>query len=176
MTINNFGQVSGTIYRGAQPTQAQFAELKEIGVAVVLDLREDFERQQEAAACVALGMQHVNVPIGNQNIPIIGELGILPPTKEQVQQAMCILIKWRENMEGLPMTRQWAKSAGFVFIHCAHGADRTGAIVAAYRILHDKWTATQAMTEARHYGINPAQVLIKEWIENFQAKEYAPAV
>jgi len=35
-----------------------------------------------------------------------------------------------------------------VFIHCNHGRDRTGTIVACYRIAHDGWTSKQAKDEA----------------------------
>jgi len=41
-----------------------------------------------------------------------------------------------------------------VFIHCQHGCDRTGTIIACYRIRHEQWSGKQALQEARHYGIS----------------------
>lgn len=39
-----------------------------------------------------------------------------------------------------------------VLIHCQHGQDRTGLVVAAYRVRFQGWSKDWAMTEARQYG------------------------
>jgi protein tyrosine/serine phosphatase len=38
------------------------------------------------------------------------------------------------------------------YVHCEHGQDRTGLVVAAYRVLHDGWTTDAARAEALSYG------------------------
>ena len=41
------------------------------------------------------------------------------------------------------------KEAGPVFVHCRRGADRTGTIIACYRISHDGWDNAKALSEAK---------------------------
>lgn len=39
-----------------------------------------------------------------------------------------------------------------LLIHCWHGSDRTGTIVAAYRIVFQNWSKAQAIDEMIHGG------------------------
>ena len=41
---------------------------------------------------------------------------------------------------------------GPVLLHCWHGSDRTGATVAAYRIVFNNWTKAQAIDEMINGG------------------------
>ena len=41
-----------------------------------------------------------------------------------------------------------------VLLHCRHGADRTGTVIAAYRMVVENWTADAAIEEMRHGGYN----------------------
>jgi protein tyrosine/serine phosphatase len=38
-----------------------------------------------------------------------------------------------------------------VLVHCQHGEDRTGLVIAAYRVLAQGWTKEQAMSEALEF-------------------------
>jgi hypothetical protein len=38
-----------------------------------------------------------------------------------------------------------------IFLHCQYGADRTGVMVALYRIAVDHWTSEQAITEMKDF-------------------------
>lgn len=40
------------------------------------------------------------------------------------------------------------------FIHCEHGQDRTGLVVAVYRVQHDGWTKEQAEKEMLNHGFH----------------------
>ncbi len=50
-----------------------------------------------------------------------------------------------------------AKADGNVLVHCYHGADRTGIIIAMYRIIYQGWTVDAARHEMRNggYGYHP---------------------
>ncbi|HTA62370.1 MAG TPA: dual specificity protein phosphatase family protein, partial [Bacteroidia bacterium] len=41
-----------------------------------------------------------------------------------------------------------------VLVHCKHGADRTGCIVAIYRIIYCDWTREEAIKEFRFGGFH----------------------
>lgn len=121
--VPRFYRVNAEIYRGGQPTLEGFRGLARIGVKTVIDLRlaeEGIEKQKVAG----LGMHYVNIPMGSHITPLTGD----------VQKALVILDD---------------KSAWPVFVHCHGGEDRTGMIVACYRMLHDRWSNERALEEAR---------------------------
>ena len=54
-----------------------------------------------------------------------------------------------------------------VFVHCAHGADRTGFMVAAYRVVEQGWTVEEAVAEMHNFGFHPVWRQISEYLEKF---------
>src|SRR5207302_4780730 len=54
-----------------------------------------------------------------------------------------------------------------------HGADRTGTVIACYRIRHDKWTSKQALLEAKEYGMSPLEIGMKRYVAEFE-KSHKP--
>jgi protein tyrosine phosphatase (PTP) superfamily phosphohydrolase (DUF442 family) len=142
--IKNFHQVNEHVYRGAQPTDEGFQYLAKNGVKTVIDLREADERSQsEEAVVTAAGMNYVNVPM----------TGLTPPTEPEITRILGIL----ED-----------DSAGAVFVHCQRGADRTGAVIAAYRIDHDHWDNDRALSEAKSDGMGSFQFPRRSYIRDFQ--------
>ena len=73
-----------------------------------------------------------------------------------------------------PTDAQIAKVLGLlnsqepVFVHCKKGADRTGTVIACYRISHDRWQRQQALKEAKSHGMGFVQVGLKRYILEFQ--------
>ena len=61
-----------------------------------------------------------------------------------------------------------AATAGPVFVHCMRGADRTGAVIAAYRIDHDHWDNYRALKEAMSLGMSFFQLPRQNFIRKFQ--------
>jgi hypothetical protein len=50
------------------------------------------------------------------------------------------------------------------------GADRTGAVIASYRIEHDGWDNARALKEALADGMSGFQFPRQSFIRNFQAR------
>jgi protein tyrosine phosphatase (PTP) superfamily phosphohydrolase (DUF442 family) len=152
--IKNFHQVDGHVYRGAQPTTEGFSYLAGIGIKTIVDLRENGSRSsREAKLVTSLGMRYVNVPMS----------GLAPPTKPQITRILALL--------------EDSKS-GAVFVHCRFGEDRTGSVIAAYRIDHDHWDNAQALKEARDCGMGFYEIPRQNYIRHFQpltAKDRAAA-
>jgi tyrosine-protein phosphatase SIW14 len=156
--IPNFVKVDDHVLRGAQPSANGYEELARMGVVTVIDLRQPWERppsRQEAKAEVEQAhMIYVSNPLN----------GFSAPSKEQAQHVLNYLSQ---------------PTRGSVFIHCEHGADRTGTIIALYRITHDCWTADAAIHEARSYGMAWFEFgmrrFIRQWYENAKLQGCTPA-
>src|SRR5579862_401723 len=128
--VPNFHQVSARIFRGAQPSGEGWNNLSKLGVKTVIDLRPPSEHSctAESRAVEAAGMHYVNVPMS----------GIHAPSDDQVSKVLALL-------EG---------AADPVFVHCRRGADRTGTVVACYRVTHDGWNNQRAFDEAVKFGLS----------------------
>ena len=61
-------------------------------------------------------------------------------------------------------------SAGPVFVHCQRGADRTGAVIASYRIEHDGWDNARALKEAMSNGMRWMQFPRQKYISTFSVR------
>lgn len=133
--IANFHQVDQNVYRGAQPTGEGLKNLASLGVKTIIDLRhgKDHSDSEEKAA-EALGLRYINVPME----------GLDAPTDQQISGLMKVL----NSADQAP-----------VFVHCREGRDRTGTVVACYRITHDHWSNNQALEEAKEFGLHPLQYL-----------------
>ena len=140
--ILNFGKISDGVFRGAQPDAAGIGNLENLGIKTIIDLRmpKQVSKLEEAQAR-AHGILYTNFPMH----------GVGRPADEQVRQALSLI-------QTLP---------GPVFVHCQHGCDRTGTIIACYRIEHDHWTRDAAFAEARHYGISWLERGMKSFVMDF---------
>jgi protein tyrosine phosphatase (PTP) superfamily phosphohydrolase (DUF442 family) len=143
--IRNFDKVDARVFRGGQPTEEGFQHLAQLGVKTVIDLREPDHARKEERMVTRAGMTYVNVPM----------TGLTPPTEAEITKILGIL-------EG--------NTAGPVFVHCKRGADRTGAVIAAYHIEHDKWDNAQALKDAMAHGMSFFQVPRQNYIRNFRSR------
>ena len=144
--LPNFQRVNENLYRGAQPAPGGFQKLSALGVKTVVNLRgADANSLAEEREARAAGLQYFNVPLPSY----------AKPRDEQVERVLAVI--------GAP--ENWP-----VFVHCKRGSDRTGIVVAAYRISRDGWTSEQAKREAAHYGLSRAQFEMRDYITDYYRK------
>ena len=151
--VPNAGKVSEMLLRGAQPSAQGLAELKKLGVTTIVDLRGNSgPLAWERAQAESLGMRFVNIPV----------LGWSAPGDAKVAQFLKVV-------QQDPTQK--------IFVHCYYGEDRTGVMVATYRIAQQNWTPEQAAAEMNsfgfHYHLYPG---MKSYVREFPAKFAADPV
>jgi len=145
--LPNLGQVSATLFRGGQPRKEGYPKLKEMGVEIVVNLRDDKEEIAEERRIVEQnGMRFVSIPWNAWR----------DPDDRQVAEFLELL---RANPERK------------IFVHCKAGKERTGVMIAAYRIAVQGWTAPQALDEMEYFGIRGFWFRhLKNYIRDFPAR------
>ncbi|HKA17198.1 MAG TPA: dual specificity protein phosphatase family protein [Blastocatellia bacterium] len=123
--IKNFGCINESFYRGAQPKEKDYSDLASMGVKTVIDLQRDGNAAEQAFV-EAQGMKFFRIPMSDKS----------QPSADQAE----LFLKIVNDPENQP-----------VFVHCAGGRHRTGAMSAIYRITHDGWSADQAFAEMKRY-------------------------
>ena len=144
--LPRFHRINERLYRGAQPRRGGLERLKQLGVKTVINLRganEDTRSEEQYAR--ALGLNYFSQPIGR-----IGR-----PSDAKVERVLAI-INAAENQP--------------VFVHCNYGRDRTGLIIAVYRLANDGWTAEEAQREANRHGMFWWKFGLKNYIRDFYSR------
>ncbi len=140
--IRNFGKINDSLYRGAQPDAVGIRNLARLGIRSIINLRMTNDVwKAEAVEARASGITYTNVPLK----------GVGRPPHAQVATLLALI-------ESLPAP---------VFVHCEHGCDRTGTIIACYRIRHGGWPSEAALEEARKYGLSKHEQGMIEYIRTF---------
>ena len=121
--IPNFGQVTPTLYRGGQPSAEGFEKLAHMGIDIVVDTGRS---KRDETLIKNLGMAYISLP------------WYCPFPRDEVFERFIKIT--REN----PGKK--------IFVHCRLGDDRTGMMIAAYRMGQQGWTAKEAMQEMHEFG------------------------
>lgn len=131
--ILNFHQVHEWLYRGGRLNQGGVARLKDFGVKTIVDLEcKLFEKEPAAVKNERTLAADLNIRF--EHIPMHP---ISAPGKHDVERALSLIAD--------PSNQP-------VYVHCNRGSDRTGIVVAAYRIRYDGWTVQESVEEMKQYG------------------------
>lgn len=140
--VTNFAKISNALYRGAQPTKLGFEELKKAGIKTIVNLRS---YHCDFYKIQGQGFRYFHIPCQAHW------------TKEK---RVAQFLKIMENKENYP-----------VFVHCKHGADRTGLMVAAYRMYYQKWPREKAISELSPFGFHGIWRNIKKYLRKFSVEK-----
>lgn len=113
----NLARVDGKVWRSAQPTATDFTELRQQGITTILNLRE-WHNDASKTDSPTLSLQRVRMNAGSI------------PEKDLVRAVKVL-----------------KDAPGPVLVHCWHGSDRTGTVVALYRMTVQGWAREQAIAE-----------------------------
>lgn len=145
LDLPHFYQVTPNVYRGAQPSPDEFSVLADLGIRTVINLRSTGSRiEKERRIVEGLGMRYVSIPLH----------GYQTPPDQLIRQAL-----------GELDTAGQIKSP--VFVHCRLGKDRTGTVIACFRMAKQGWTYQAAFAEARKLGMNRLQTEMRSYLKDF---------
>ncbi|MDH5392944.1 MAG: tyrosine-protein phosphatase [Gammaproteobacteria bacterium] len=118
----NLYQINKGLFRSEQPEREDTDKLQALGIKEVLNLRE-FHSDKREFRKTTITLHHLKINTDNLNeTDLINSLRIIKNKK------------------------------GPLLVHCWHGSDRTGTVVAAYRIIFDNWSKQQALDEMINGG------------------------
>ena len=137
------------LYRGGQPTAVGLEELGAMGVKRVISLctkqeTTGFEEEQ----LNRLGIKFIHIPLGEFSAPSNG----------QIQTILKLLMD----------------NSGPTFVHCRRGKDRTGTVIACYRIQHDGWDNRRAFEEAKAHGMSSFERGMQSYVIHFSPLQITP--
>jgi tyrosine-protein phosphatase SIW14 len=125
--VGNFAEVTPHLYRGGQPHGEGLESLAKMGINTIIDVRltgAGKEREQAKK----LGMELIPLP-----------WHCLFPKDDPIAKFLAYM---REHPDKK------------IFVHCRYGDDRTGMMIAAYRMAVEGWTAEEARKEMNAFGFH----------------------
>ncbi|HEY3246364.1 MAG TPA: tyrosine-protein phosphatase [Phycisphaerae bacterium] len=121
----------GVLLRSGQPNLEDLQTIRaETGLRTIVRLRTlHVDDQQTRTFARNNGINLVDIPIDRGDTP----------SPDDVQRFLQLF----NDPANLP-----------VLVHCAHGTERTGVMVALYRIYHERWSPEQAFREMKSNGFD----------------------
>jgi tyrosine-protein phosphatase SIW14 len=120
--VKNFYKVTEDVYRSAQPEAENASVLKNAGIKSILNLRH-YHKDSETFTTAGIKLYNYQMDASSASL--------------------------KDLVEALKIVHTAPKP---ILIHCHFGRDRTGFIIAGYRMVMTGWTAEKAIDELRHGG------------------------
>jgi protein tyrosine/serine phosphatase len=121
--LKNLYKVNDSLFRSEQPNKSAMHELQELGIRTVFNLRNWHSDKNE---------------VKGTNIEI------------QRLRLKASKITQQDILDALKIIKQSPKP---VLVHCLHGSDRTGCIIAAYRMVYENWSKEDAIKEFQNEAL-----------------------
>jgi protein tyrosine/serine phosphatase len=148
--LENFARVNPNLYRGAQPSDEGFKQLKAMGVKTVIGFRSNHSSKKEVEAA---GMMSVELPIR-------ADLESVPPSEADIKKFFEVVLD--------PKCQP-------CYIHCAKGKDRTGTMAALYRMEIEGWTPDEALQEMDSFGYHTYYKDLAQFVRDYKPRGFGKA-
>ncbi len=139
--LGNFAQVSDELYRGEQPTAEGFAQLKKMGIKTIINLRASYP---DAKFIKGLGFYYLYIPMEANNVGDNEAIAFLKAVSD--------------------------KDFAPFFVHCQHGADRTGTMVGVYRMTVQGWPKEKVQGELSRFGFHEIFFNLRRYLRKVDPK------
>ena len=145
--LPNLHRVNAGYFRGAQPSADGMRELARMNVKTVVNLRA-VNSDRDEIGDATLAYEHISFKA------------------------------WHAEDEDVVRFLRIVTDPGRkpVFVHCQHGADRTGMMVAAYRMIEQGWNSEDAAKETHNFGFHTVFTEIQEYLKAFNAATMAKTI
>ncbi len=142
--VSNLFRVDQKLYRSAQPKPGDFEELYALGIRYSLNLQQYHNDQNEIGD---LQIEEYRVP-----------MSVFAPSYDELVKSVRFIMK----------------ADAPVLVHCLKGSDRTGVVVAAYRIAGQNWGKQEAIKEMKEggYGYNESWTNLFKLINFLDVKQF----
>lgn len=121
-SVGNLFQVAPDLYRAEQPGKSDTADLKSLGIRTFMNLRE-YHNDSADFEKEGFTLRRHAMAAGS------------------VKSEDLVIVLREINQAAKP-----------VLVHCWHGSDRTGFVVAGYRLVFQGWSKADAIDELRRGG------------------------
>ena len=136
--VGNFAKVTEGVWRGEQPTAEGMATLKSMGVKTIVSL---CALHSDRNMLRGLGLGYAHFPC----TALAGD-----------DEVVASFLKIATDPAMRP-----------VFVHCQHGSDRTGVVIAAYRVTVQGWAMAKARRELPRFNFHKIFVPLERYLDEF---------
>jgi len=145
----------GVLYRSAQPSGRQLERIVDAGrIRTIINLRQprslakDPRADDEKALAAARGIDFINIPYGHHT------------AQAQIEEFLALVADPARHP---------------ILLHCSAGKERTGVLVAAYRMKALGWSPERAMEEMTLFSYDPAESVgyqadLEEFVKGLQSE------
>jgi protein tyrosine/serine phosphatase len=153
--ICNFHQVDPDVYRGGRPRPSAFPKLVRLGIRTILDLELTNYAERDRAAIAEL----------NSKLPPEQRIAFIsfPIYQDEIEVSGISHARLQD------LFRHFREARKPILVQCYLGRDRTGLLVAVYRLLQRQKSYDEAYAEAVHYKFYPGDSGLKRTLDRYKS-------
>lgn len=145
--LENVAEVAPGIYRGSAPsTLAGLDSLKGMGIKTLVNLRH-YHGTAEEQGCRERGIDYVRIVLESSDAP----------RDDDVRHFLRVVTDPGRHP---------------VYVHCWRGKDRTGVMIAAYRMAVQGWPRDAALQEMEDFGFYHGWRDLRAYVEGLAARRH----